>query len=78
MNLTALVHGFITKDVQHPLQRQHGDAAFFTAHHPDQLKSFGEGSSGLMKHDARRQRRLIATGFVAEELCQVYESLSHP
>jgi hypothetical protein len=54
-------HGFIAGDVQHPLQRQHIDAAFLASHQPDLPKPLVQRSPGLVKHRAGRQRSLIAT-----------------
>ena len=45
-------HGLVTLDLQHPLERQQGNAAFLASHQPDQPKPFGQRGSGLMKDGA--------------------------
>ena len=55
-------HGFIGFNFQHSLQGQHGNAAFLAPHQPDHPEPFVQRGSGLVKHDARGQRDLIAAG----------------
>lgn len=52
-------HGFIGFNFQHPLQGQHGNAAFLASHQPDHPEPFVQRGSGLVKHGAGGQRGLI-------------------
>ena len=55
-------HGFVAFDFQHPLQGEHGNAAFLAAHQPDHPDPFGQRGPGLMENGACGQRGLIAAG----------------
>ena len=52
--------GFVALDLQHPLQSQHGDAAFLASPQPDHPEPFGQRSSGFVEHGTCGQRGLIA------------------
>lgn len=56
-------HRFISLDLQDPLQRQHGRAAFLLPHQEDHPEPFSQGCFGLMKNRAGRQRGLVTTSF---------------
>jgi len=55
-------HGFIALDLQHPLQRRHGDAALLAPHQPDHPEPFSQGSPRLMKYGTGGQRSLVTAG----------------
>ena len=66
-------HRLVRLDLQHPLQGQHGDAAFLASHQPDHPEPLGQGGSGLVKHAASGQGSLVAAGLTVIEVASPVE-----